>query len=118
MALGAAALPESLVVSWVIPSTYEDGVELPQSEITGFDIYVIKDGEKSYAAWFPWPAANAEYTHAVDGVGEYCFYLITVSKSNGKSEPSETACIMIDEKPTSTNAKPNPPSGLKISIGG
>lgn len=117
--LSAHSLPNALIVSWEIPTTYEDGVELDQTNITGFDIYLIKDGVKEYAKWFEWnETAVAEYSHAITGAGEYCFYLVTVSKDNGKSAASETVCLNVEDKPPTTNARPAPPSGLKISIGG
>ena len=113
LTLSAAALPTSLVVSWSIPTTYVDGVALPESEITGFDVYLVKDGSTTYAKWSA--GTTAEYKHPVAGPGEYCFYLVTVTKDNGKSDNSETVCHTVTEQPTTTNAKPSPPTAIIIT---
>jgi len=90
---------------------------MPKAQITGFDIYVSKDdGEPQYAKWFAFGAdAEPKYIHAIDGVGKYCFTLITVSKDNGKSQSSDEACyIVIDTGPV-TGFKPKPPTNVDIA---
>jgi len=90
---------------------------MPKAQITGFDIYVSKDdGEPEYAKWFAFDAdVEPKYIHDIDGVGKYCFTLITVSKDNGKSQSSDEACyIVIDTGPV-TGFKPKPPTNVDIA---
>jgi len=110
-------VPNALVVTWDIPTSFEDGTAMPKAQITGFDIYVSKDdGEPKYAKWFAFGAdSEPKYIHAIDGVGKYCFTLITVSKDNGKSQSSDEACyIVIDTGPV-TGFKPKPPTNVDIA---
>lgn len=117
LARNVLSTPNALVVTWDIPTTYEDGTAMPKAQITGFDIYVSKDDKApSYAAWFKYNAdTDAKYTYTIDGVGKYCFTLITVSKDNGKSQSSDEACyIVIDTGPV-TGFKPKPPTNVDIA---
>lgn len=116
LARNVLSTPNALVVTWDIPTTYEDGTAMPKAQITGFDIYVSKDdNESTYAAWFKYSTdTEAKYTHNIDGVGKYCFTLITVSKDNGKSQSSDEACYIVVETGPVTGFKPSAPSNVDI----
>lgn len=91
----------SLKITWNNPTTDELGAELPVEEITGYDIYYTQDGsEREYAAWYPYNHAESDIReHIFDArfYGEYCFSLVTVTRSYGKSQPSDYVCYDHEE---------------------
>lgn len=110
------SIPNSLVITWQIPTTYENGEALPAEQITGFDIYVTKDDNpETYEKWFPFkPGTETKHIYNVDGVGKYCFQLVTVSKENGKSERSPAECYIVIETGPVVGFRPDAPGNIQI----
>lgn len=89
-----------LLITWQPPTKYVDGTDLPPVDITGYDLYhTVNGGEVQYTAWIPQTGDVKKYSYQPADYGRYCFQLVTVTKSAGKSAKSQPpVCIDYVEK--------------------
>jgi len=103
-------------IRWTIPDKYEDGREMPRSQITGYDIYVrVNGGNDEYLAWVPNKGDVTSYNFILTDAGRYCYQMRTVTLDFGKSQRTGAVCIDYEEKqPVPIFSYPIPPTNLKV----
>lgn len=109
----AAAADETkggLEITWQRPTKYVDGTDLPLADITGYDLYhTMNGGALTYTAWIPQTGDVKKYSYTPPDYGRYCFQLVTVTKSAGKSAKSQPpVCIDYVEKTEPEPETPEP----------
>lgn len=95
------------VLTWVPPTTYENGTALPAAEIKEYKVNVKWNGV-AQPVLVATGGTNTTYTHRVNNRGTWCYTLQTVSIDNNSSVPSNEACKVV------THGNPNPPTGVTV----
>lgn len=109
-----ATQPKLLKITWERPQTYLNDEPLPLSDITGYDLYhTLNGGEVQYTAWIAQNDDITHYDYTPEEYGRYCFQMVTVSKSAGKSPKSEPVCIDYTET-IPQPANPCAPTDIEI----
>jgi len=99
--LPISAFAATVNVTWVQPTTYEDGSPLPASEIQHYRLAWSVRGVAQPDIIVP---VGATYTLNTGTLtGRTCVTLFTVATDDQESEPSNTAC---------KNARPGRPTNL------
>lgn len=103
-------------IMWEIPDKYEDGRDMPRSQITGYDIYHrVNGGPDEYLAWVPNKDDVTSFNLILTNAGRYCYQMRTVTIDFGKSQRSEPVCMDYDEKdPIPIFSYPAAPTGIQV----
>lgn len=85
--------PVSVNVTWLVPTTRQDGTELTVSEIIGYEVLYINEDDNKVTCcniFIADPLAT-EATIEIREPGSYIFAVVTVDALNGLSELSNVA---------------------------
>lgn len=114
LALMLAVLPASFalakdnVLTWIPPTTYENGLELPSTEIKNYRIEWTLDGV-GQPDLLADGGTTASFAHKILYRGVYCYTVYTIATNDLESNASNTACKTVEA------GKPNPPTALGVN---
>jgi hypothetical protein len=98
-----ATSANALTITWVAPTTREDGSALLASEIASYRVVWTINGVAQPG--FDIPGNVLTYNVVETTKGKYCFTLYTHDTAGLESAASNTSC---------RNASPKPPSGVSV----
>ena len=106
---GAAS--QNVNLSWVAPTTREDGSTLNVGEIWKYEVWWRDPITSTEAMLAEVPQGSTTYATSVSTVGNVCFWLFTIDTTGLRSSKSEEACKVIGGAPGAV-------TGITITING